>query len=72
MQHSKINEASMSTNNNTVIVGAGLAGLVAGRRLADAGYEVTILEATERCGGKAGCYEDENGITEHGYHIFPV
>src|ERR1700722_2797132 len=35
-----------------LIVGAGAAGLVAGREFARAGKRVTIIEARNRCGGR--------------------
>ena len=38
--------------NTVVVVGAGLAGLAAARRLVAHGYEVTVVEARERVGGR--------------------
>lgn len=40
-----------------VVVGGGMAGLVAARDLAAAGLEVTLLEATSRLGGMVGSHE---------------
>ena len=54
-----------------LVLGGGLAGLTVGRALQKHGFEVTILEATDHAGGKAGCIRGKDGVLrEHGYHIF--
>ncbi len=55
-----------------IVVGAGLAGLMVARMLAARGFDVEVLEASSRSGGKAGADEDGGEWREHGYHIFPA
>jgi len=49
-----------------VVIGAGMAGAAAARRLADAGLEVTVLEARERVGGRIWSNEDWGAPVELG------
>src|SRR5919109_1334966 len=59
-----------------VIAGAGLAGLAAAKYLADAGYEVLVLEKREVAGGKASSWRDaewseaQSDWLESGLHVF--
>jgi hypothetical protein len=55
-----------------VVVGGGLAGLVAAREIARSGREVTLLERSQRLGGKAGANRHGERLVEHGYHVFPT
>ena len=51
----------MDTVRRVVVVGAGFAGLSAARTLTDEGYDVTVLEARERVGGRVWSVRLDNG-----------
>lgn len=58
-----------SANRGTgpvVVIGAGLAGLTAARKLADAGVQVTVLEAQDHVGGRARTVTDGLTAGQHG------
>lgn len=58
---------------DAIVVGAGYAGSVCARRLAEAcGMKVAILERRDHIAGNAYDYEDEAGILVHKYgpHIY--
>jgi len=55
-----------------LIVGAGFAGAVHARKLADAGYTVHVIDQRAHIAGNAYDYTDDNGIRIHAYgpHLF--
>ncbi len=57
---------------NSIIIGAGVAGSVAARELAEAGKKVLVLEKRDHIGGNCYDEKDEHGILIHKYgpHIF--
>lgn len=55
--------------NDVVIIGAGLAGLTCGVLLAEAGRDVTILEATDRVGGRVRTDLVDGFTMDHGFQV---
>ena len=56
----------------TVIIGAGLSGLLCGRRLADAGHEVTLLDKGRSPGGRLATRRVGAAQIDHGAQFFTV
>lgn len=56
----------MTDHMRVVVVGAGLAGLIAARDLTAAGAEVTLLEARERVGGRVHGIQASAGVVADG------
>ena len=54
---------------DTVIVGAGLAGLSAAKRLHDAGQTVAVLEASDGIGGRVRTDVVDGFRLDRGFHV---
>lgn len=52
---------------HALVVGAGFAGATTARTLADAGWQVTVVDARDHIGGNAYDYMNEHGIRVHKY-----
>jgi hypothetical protein len=54
------------------IIGAGMAGVSAGRLLADCGHRVTLLEKSRGCGGRCATKRWEGHVVDHGAQYFTL
>ena len=54
------------------IIGAGMAGVSAGRLLADRGHRVTLLEKSHGCGGRCATKRWEGHTVDHGAQYFTL
>ncbi len=57
---------------NTIIVGAGIAGLAAAIRMANLGYQVTIIDQNSFVGGKLHSFEKNNYRFDFGPSLFTM
>ena len=53
-----------------VVIGGGLAGITAATALAQAGHEVTLLEAKPRLGGATMSFTRDGLVIDTGQHVF--
>jgi UDP-galactopyranose mutase len=60
------------SDKSILIVGAGFAGAVHARQLAEAGYQVRVIDKRPHIAGNAFDYVDDNGVRVHAYgpHLF--
>ncbi|WP_424019542.1 NAD(P)/FAD-dependent oxidoreductase [Halorientalis pallida] len=54
---------------DAVVVGGGLAGLVAARHLADAGRDVTVLERRDAVGGRVRSTREDGFVFDRGFQV---
>lgn len=62
--------SSAYCSSNVIVIGAGVAGLTAAKRLADAGQSVTILESSDGVGGRIRSDVVDGFILDRGFQVF--
>lgn len=71
--HAPMPDLSESPSKRVCVIGGGIAGLVAAYELRKLGHDVTLLEATNRCGGRMLTHRfDANHYGEFGAMRIPV
>lgn len=60
------------SDQRVIVIGAGLAGLLAARALQDAGREVLVLDKGRGVGGRMATRRMENAVFDHGAQFFTV
>jgi predicted NAD/FAD-dependent oxidoreductase len=58
--------------SSCVVIGAGLSGLAAARKLSERGVRVTVLEKTEKVGGRMRTGAFDGGVFDEGAQFFTV
>ncbi|MEL6890112.1 MAG: FAD-dependent oxidoreductase [Actinomycetota bacterium] len=69
---SPVSSPTTGRARSVVIIGAGLAGLVAGRELAAAGVDVTLIDKGRSVGGRLATRRIGNARLDHGAQFFTV
>ena len=56
------------TGKKLLMVGAGLSGAVIGRQLAEAGHQITVIDARSHIGGN--CHTERDATTQVMVHVY--
>ena len=60
----------MDMETDVLIIGAGLSGLACAKRVAEAGIDFQIVEASDRVGGRANTDEIDGFLLDRGFQVF--
>lgn len=62
----------MKIRSDTLVVGAGISGLLAGKMLSQAGIDVSVIEKSRGVGGRMATRRFKEGVFDHGAQFFTV